>query len=312
MANPVPVINRRALGRALTRIADAGVAEALAGLPEREGGAHRIGITGPPGAGKSTLISRLARRRLDGGRTVGVVAIDPTSPYTRGAILGDRIRMEQVAEDPRLYIRSLASRGAQDGLADNIADVLAILDGYPFDEVILETVGVGQAEYSVRTLVDTLVVVLVPDSGDQIQAMKAGMLETADIYAVNKADLPGAEKIASELRAVTKLRRRLDADWDPPVILTGSRDEDGLAELDAAVTEHLAASRTRIDPTRLRRQRAEYHLRSLFARSVGEIMARSPDLPHEEGLRSMFAAVAAKLAARAAEGHEPQTGRRTP
>src|SRR5580698_7785038 len=130
-------LDRRALGRTLSRMANATVADALAGMRENPDGARRIGITGPPGSGKSTLIGRLARRRLDNGAAVAVVAIDPTSPHTHGAILGDRIRMDAVAEDPRLFIRSLASRSANDGLADNIADVLAALDGHPFDEVVL-------------------------------------------------------------------------------------------------------------------------------------------------------------------------------
>ena len=291
-------INRRALGRALTRIANASVAETLANMSGETGGAGRIGITGPPGAGKSTLVSRLARRRLDAGATVGVVAIDPSSPYTSGAILGDRIRMEHVAEDPRLFIRSLASRGANDGLADNIADVLTTMDGFAFDEIILETVGVGQAEHAVRLLVDTLVVVLIPESGDQIQAMKAGMLETADIYVVNKADLPGAEKIASEIRAVTQLSGRLNRDWVAPVILTSTRDEAGLAELDAAVTRHLAFRRDKQDPERVRRERAEYHLKSLVARSVGEILAEArPDAGRP--LDELYGFVAERLSARA-------------
>jgi LAO/AO transport system kinase len=155
-------LDRRRLGRLLSRIANASVAEMLASSPSTPGHASRIGFTGPPGAGKSTLIGRFARARLSQGAQVGVVAVDPSSPYTHGAILGDRIRMDSVADDPRLYIRSLASRGAHDGLADNIADILATLDGFPFDEIILETVGVGQAEYAVRMLVDTLVLVLVP------------------------------------------------------------------------------------------------------------------------------------------------------
>lgn len=298
-----PPVDRRALGKALSRIANASVAEALAGAAPATAtagtGVHRIGVTGPPGAGKSTLISRLARRRLDAGRTVGVVAIDPTSPYTQGAILGDRIRMDQVAEDPRLFIRSLASRGAHDGLADNIADVLAILDRYPFDEVILETVGVGQAEYAVRTLVDTLALVLIPESGDQIQAMKAGMLETADIYVVNKADLPGAEKIASELRAVTKRRRVSRAGWDAPVILAGARDTNGIAALDDAVTAHRAWAQVHVEAEPTRRRRAEYHLKSLVGRSVAEILAEDAGLADGKGLRDLFVLVSERLRERA-------------
>ena len=293
-----PRIDRRALGRTLSRIANASVAEALAGTAPAGPRARRIGITGPPGAGKSSLIGRLARRRLDGGRTLGVVAIDPTSPYSHGAILGDRIRMEHVAEDPRIFIRSLASRGAQDGLADNIADVLAVLDGHPFDEVILETVGVGQAEHSVRLLVDTLVLVLIPESGDQIQAMKAGILETADIYVVNKADLPGADRIASELKAIGKMGRRTATGWDVPVIMTGLRDEDGIAALDKAVSAHAEWRSGRVDAVQTDRSRAAYHLRSLIGRSVGEILAEDAGLQDGRSLADLFATVCQRLSAR--------------
>jgi len=268
-------LDRRALGRALSRIANASVEEALAGMRESAGGASRIGITGPPGAGKSTLIGRLARQRLDSGAAVAVVAIDPTSPHTHGAILGDRIRMDSVADDPRLFIRSLASRGANDGLADNIADVLATLDGYPFDEVILETVGVGQAEYAVRALVDTLVLVLIPESGDQVQAMKAGTLEMADIYVVNKADLPGAERIASEIRAVARLRRRLTSDWEPPVIMTAADRPDDIAALHDAISRHLAFVRASRNIDEVRRLRREYHVKSLLMRTVTDILAKN-------------------------------------
>lgn len=246
-------------------------------MRETAGGASRIGITGPPGAGKSTLIGRLARRRLDDGAAVAVVAIDPTSPHTHGAILGDRIRMDSVADDPRLFIRSLASRGANDGLADNIADVLATLDGYPFDEVILETVGVGQAEYAVRALVDTLVLVLIPESGDQVQAMKAGTLEMADIYVINKADLAGAERIASEIRAVARLRRRLASDWEPPVIMTAAESPDGITALNDAVSHHLDFLRASRNADEVRRLRREYHVKSLIMRTVADILAESPE-----------------------------------
>jgi LAO/AO transport system kinase len=290
-------LDRRALGRALSRIANASVADALAGMRDNPNGARRIGITGPPGAGKSTLIGRLARQRLDNGAAVAVVAIDPSSPHTHGAILGDRIRMDAVADDPRLFIRSLASRGANDGLADNIADVLATLDGHPFDEVILETVGVGQAEYAVRSLVDTLVLVLVPESGDQIQAMKAGMLEMADIYVVNKADLPGAQKVASELKAVVKLRQRLAADWEPPVIMTGSPGTNDVATLDEAISRHLAfVQKTRNDDD-VRRKRREYHLKSLVVRSVADILAEDPK-GIDGSLREAFARVVERLKVR--------------
>ena len=181
---------RRALSRALSRIANADVSETLAQQnASTPATLSRIGITGAPGAGKSTLIARLAHLRKGVDRKIAVLAIDPTSPVSQGSILGDRIRMDSIADDPDIFIRSIPSRRAHDGLTDNTADLLNAMEGHGFDEVILESVGVGQAEYTIRTLVDTVVLVLLPESGDAIQAMKAGILEMADIYVVNKADL---------------------------------------------------------------------------------------------------------------------------
>ena len=194
---------RRNLSRALTCIANADVAQTLAAQDRPSpDGLPRIGITGAPGAGKSSLIARLAGLRKGTNRKVAVLAVDPSSPVSHGSILGDRIRMDAIADDPDVFIRSIPSRRAHDGLADNTADLLNAMEGHGFDEIILETVGVGQADYTIRTLVDTVVLVLVPHSGDAIQAMKAGILEMADIYVVNKADLPGADLMAAEIEQV--------------------------------------------------------------------------------------------------------------
>src|SRR5690606_35670836 len=154
--------------------------------------ALRIGVTGPPGAGKSTLIAALTRYRLKRAGCIAIIAIDPSSPNTHGSILGDRIRMDCLVDDSRVYIRSLASRSANDGLTENLPEILGVLDDFGFDEIILETVGVGQSEFAVRDLVDVELLVMAPGAGDQIQAMKAGIVETADICIVNKADQPGA------------------------------------------------------------------------------------------------------------------------
>ena len=223
---------RRELSRALSRVANASVAETLAHQGAVSGRSlYRIGITGPPGAGKSTLISRLAQLRVARGAKVAVVAIDPTSPVSQGSILGDRIRMDSVSADPNIFIRSIPSRRAHDGLSDNTADLLGAMEGHGFDEVIVETVGVGQADYSVRAVVDTVVLVLLPESGDAVQAMKAGLLEMADIYVVNKADLPGAELMAGDI-AQTAARQANGAEgWQPPVLQTSSREADSFAPL---------------------------------------------------------------------------------
>ena len=170
------------------------------------GGARRIGITGPPGAGKSTITASLIERFRDRGETVGVIAVDPTSPYTGGALLGDRIRMSDVAQDDGVFIRSMATRGALGGLAAATREVMDVLAAYGFDVIIVETVGVGQSELDIAAAADTTVVVLVPESGDAIQTMKAGLMEAADLFVVNKADRPGAPRLAREVEMMLHLR----------------------------------------------------------------------------------------------------------
>jgi LAO/AO transport system kinase len=178
----------------------------LARMQSRIGRARRIGITGPPGAGKSTLTTGLARLYRDAGLTVGIVAVDPTSPFTGGALLGDRVRMESVALDPGVFIRSMATRGSLGGLAASTREVTDVLDAFGFDRVLIETVGVGQTELDIARTADTSVVVLVPESGDSIQTLKAGLMEIADIFVVNKADRPGADRLRNELELMLGLR----------------------------------------------------------------------------------------------------------
>ena len=182
----------------------------LAALHGRTGRARRIGITGPPGAGKSTLTTQLVQAYRAQGLTVGVIAVDPTSPFTGGALLGDRIRMEAVALDPGVYIRSLATRGALGGLSAATREVSNVLDAFGFDRVLVETVGVGQSELEVARTVDTCVVVLVPESGDSIQALKAGLMEIGDLFVINKADRPGADRLRTDIQLMLKLRARAD------------------------------------------------------------------------------------------------------
>jgi LAO/AO transport system kinase len=282
-------IDRFALGRQLTRAANASVGEILAGFSQTAAhAATRIAFTGPPGTGKSSLVSRLCRRHLDAGRRVGVLAVDPTSPFTSGAILGDRIRMESVSDHVNLFIRSLASRGAHNGLADNIPELLMTMDAHDFDEVIVETVGVGQVECAVRDLVDTTVLVLNPASGDHIQAMKAGVLEAADIILVNKADLPGADQILAALHSVISARQYGKNAWVPSVLKASHQDDAGLEDLDRLLGEHATWSHSMIDPVSRRRARRSYHLSTLLARRGAEVIEGLPTESLDAGLGHAF------------------------
>ena len=197
-----------ALARAISIVENqrTGFDTLLGALHPRIGRARRIGITGPPGAGKSTVTTQLATAYREAGLTVGIVAVDPTSPFTGGALLGDRIRMESVALDPGVYIRSLATRGSLGGISSATRGVADVLDAYGFDGVLMETVGVGQSELDIARAADTTVVILVPESGDSIQALKAGLMEIADIFVVNKSDRPGADRIRTDIELMLGMR----------------------------------------------------------------------------------------------------------
>jgi LAO/AO transport system kinase len=229
----------RALARAISMVENRapGRTDLLKTLFPFTGKARVIGLTGAPGAGKSTLVDHLARLYRKEKCTVGIIAVDPTSPYSGGAILGDRIRMQDHFADPGIYIRSMATRGALGGLARTTADVATVLDASGRDLVMIETVGVGQDEVDIVRLADVTVVILVPGMGDDVQTIKAGIMEIADIFVINKSDREGAERVEREIRALQSLAARNDG-WTPPIVKTVASEGKGVAELAAAIADY--------------------------------------------------------------------------
>lgn len=230
--------NRRALARAITFVEnDTATGRAvMAGLYPRTGHAQTIGITGSAGVGKSTLTSVLAREQRARGRTVGIVAVDPSSPFSQGAILGDRIRMQALTGDGGVFLRSMASRGSLGGLSETTTGVVDVLDAAGYDIVLLETVGAGQDEVEVATATQTTVLVTAPAAGDDVQAMKAGLMEIAQVMVVNKSDIAGADTTVAQLRALLSLAS--GRAWEPPIVQTVARGGDGVGDLVDAIDSH--------------------------------------------------------------------------
>jgi LAO/AO transport system kinase len=229
----------RTLARAISTVENRapGWSDLLKALFPYAGKARVVGLTGAPGAGKSTLVDQLAKLYRKQNRTVGIIAVDPTSPYTGGAILGDRIRMQDHFADSGIYIRSMATRGSLGGLARATADVTTVLDASGRDVILIETVGVGQDEVEIVRLADITVVILVPGMGDDVQTIKAGIMEIADIFVINKSDREGAERVEREIRALQSLAVRKDS-WTPPIVKTVASEAKGIDELADAVTAY--------------------------------------------------------------------------
>ncbi|MFQ5594160.1 MAG: methylmalonyl Co-A mutase-associated GTPase MeaB [Anaerolineae bacterium] len=233
--------DRRAIARAITQVERGGqqARTTLTQLYPRTGRAQIIGITGAPGTGKSTLVNQLALAYRRRGPSVGIVAVDPTSPFSGGAILGDRVRMQALSGDDGVFIRSMATRGSLGGLAWTTREVVSVLDAAGFDVIIVETVGAGQSEVEIAGAAHTTVVVTVPGLGDDIQAVKAGILEIADVFVVNKADLAGADQAVSQLRTMLNLDPHMGA-WRPPIVKTIATKGEGVSELLNGIEEHRA------------------------------------------------------------------------
>jgi LAO/AO transport system kinase len=297
--------DRRALARLFTRIERShdDLVAVMREVHPHTGRAYSLGITGPPGSGKSTIVDGLIALARDEDKTVGVIAVDPTSPFSGGAVLGDRIRMQRHYLDPGVFIRSLATRGVHGGLSQVASAAVHLMDAAGTDLVIIETVGVGQTELEIRAVADSVVVAMVPEGGDSVQAMKAGLMEIADIYVVNKADRDGAEQLRSAIRGMLSLVPS-STEWMPPVLLTEAHTGEGVPELYDSVWRHRDAQETSdlLEARRRQRRRREYAQAVSGALSAGIAAMLDADSPlaHtlesvESGQRNPYAAAAETL-----------------
>jgi GTPase len=255
----------RAIARAISLIEndDPGAADLIARIFAHTGRAYLIGVTGPPGAGKSTLVDRLLTEFRAAHRSVGVIAVDPTSPFTGGAVLGDRLRMQQHSHDAGVFVRSMATRGHLGGLARSTGDAALVLDAAGFDIVVVETVGVGQDEVEIIRMADISLVMLVPGTGDDVQALKAGIMEIADIFIVNKSDREGADRLISAVEGNLALHSYGDTEWRPPIVKTVATTGAGVPAVVAAIEQFRAHGAPQ--QAARRRARGEYRLRELVA-----------------------------------------------
>lgn len=260
--------DRVAVSRAISLVENEldGAEEFLKAMYSRTGHAYRIGITGPPGAGKSTLTNKLAQLYRMRALAVGIIAVDPTSPFTGGALLGDRVRMSDVETDEGVFIRSMASRGSLGGLSRKTMEAADVLDASGKDIIILETVGVGQSELDIAGAADTTVVVLVPESGDSIQAMKAGLMEIADCFVLNKADRAGADQAVMSIKMI--LQFKMSSAWNPDVVKSVANEGKGVEELAAKIEEHRAYLEQSDELRKRRRRRMQERIQEIVAEKL--------------------------------------------
>ena len=280
---------RRKLARELSRVANASVDDILRNselVPSA--GTRRIGITGAPGVGKSTLVGALAKAAATAGRSVGVLAVDPASPYTQGAILGDRIRVAAATDDARIFMRSLSSRDTNDGMCNNAADLLNVLEHGGFDDIVFETVGVGQAEHAVKTLVDTVILLVQPETGDAIQALKAGILEIADIVVIAKCDLDGAHAMRENITATVRFGAHQGDSWEVPVVAVSVEGDIGLEMLAGYIDAHTTWCEGHRDRAAVARKRAAYRLRELLVRRVDAVLKQSDPMIGDGDIGAAF------------------------